>query len=166
MALIAAVIFGSCFSIYTLLLGGLFGFSYLLESQTIVPVFNAGVLLLGLGLSAYHSAYNQGIVVSWLRGVAFLFAFSLHTEFAGFRTVTVITIARTLWETATFGVPLGTIGFLVGTLVQYIREPELRSQYPLRYVAGMTVFGPIFGGSLFVGCSFVFGESCFAATLA
>lgn len=162
---IAGAVFGGSFILYSLLLGGLFGFQYQPKSQTVIPLYYTGSFVLAFGLAAIHSARNNGIVVSWLLGIAVVFPILFHGESGPYGAMTVATTARSVWEAAAFGVPLGTLGFMVGTLTHYLRDREQRTQFPLRDIVAATILGILFGGVLYTGCPIVFGNACFAPNL-
>lgn len=160
MATLAGVVFGVCFFVYSFLLGGPFGLPHRTVSQSVIPLFNVVAIGFVFGTAAYHSARNQGILVSWLLGIALVFAYSLHAEFVH-SSVTLLSGVQTLWEAAAFGVPLGTLGFLTGALIHSLHKPTQRTEFLLRYILAATVLGMLLGGLLFIGCPVVFGHACF-----
>lgn len=162
---ISGLVFGIWFTTYSLMLGGVFGLPNYQGWNTIIELFIAVGLVIALGVAAYHSARNRGVLVSWLLGTAFLFAFMLYTE-ATYHGLSVILLARTFWEATVFGVPFGTIGFCLGVTAHHIRTRTYPTRINLLYVVATVVGSVLVAGLLFSSCDLVFGGRCFGANLA
>lgn len=163
MVVVAGVIGVWQFGILSLLYGDVFGPPYWPAGQQFSDVIGAITLTAVVGLTGFHSAQNEGLLVSWLLGTAFVFASIVHLDLRFSQSITFIYVLRSVWEAVAFGILLGSFGFFVGTVATYLRIPSHRSQVSPQQLLVLVGASIALGLGLFPGCQIVFDGTCFRA---